>query len=39
VLLWSHEGLPLTSSDGPTRRVHVYGPRWNLLPAGYEAVW
>ena len=22
----------------PTKRVHVYGPRWNYLPDGYQSV-
>ena len=27
-------------ADGqPTKRVHIYGAKWNLLPEGYEAVW
>lgn len=39
ILAWVHEGGPLQGPDGATRRVHVYGRRWNLLPSGYEAVW
>lgn len=40
LLLWAHEGLPLEDAEGrPTSRVHVYGKKWNLLPAGYEGVW
>jgi len=40
VLSWAHEGGSVVSADGrPTRRVHVYGPRWDLLPRGWEGVY
>ncbi len=40
ILAWTHAGLPLETPDGePTRRLHVYGPTWNLAADGYEAVW
>jgi len=39
ILAWTHAGQPLNSEQGPTKRVHTYGPKWNLLPEGYEAVW
>lgn len=40
ILGWTHAGRPLVGPDGePTRRVHVYGERWNLAAEGYEAVW
>ena len=39
LLAWVDEGGRLVDADGPTRRVHVYGRRWNLLPPGYEPVW
>jgi len=39
ILAWAHEGRPLVDKSGPTNRVHVYSADWNLLPAGYEAVW
>ena len=41
ILLWVAEGGTVVDgrSGEPTRRVHVYGTRWNLLPSGYEAVW
>ena len=39
LLLWTHEGLPLETADGtPTKRVNVYGEKWNLVPNGYEGV-
>ena len=39
ILSWVHAGQTVADSAGPTRRVHVCGPKWNLLPRGYEAVW
>jgi hypothetical protein len=40
LLLWTHAGLPLEDADGnPTKRVHVYGKKWNLVADGYEAEW
>jgi len=39
ILSWVHAGQPVVDEGGPTRRVHVYGPEWNLLPAGYVPVW
>ena len=39
ILAWCQAGLPLETTDGkPTRRVHVYGKRWNILPDEYEPV-
>jgi rhodanese-related sulfurtransferase len=39
VLAWALNGGPFFDSDEePTRRVHVHGQRWNVLPPGYEAV-
>lgn len=40
ILSWVHAGREVVDSQGrPTRRVHVYGEKWNLLPEGYEAEW
>jgi len=39
ILAWIHAGQKLVSDGKETRRVHVYGRRWNLAPEGYEAVW
>lgn len=39
ILAWTHAGLPLVHDGEPTRRVHVYGERWNLAASGYDAVW
>ncbi len=39
VLAWTHAGGEFVSKSGDTRRVHVYGRRWNLAADGYETVW
>jgi sodium/bile acid cotransporter 7 len=39
MLAWVHEGGKVYDAKGETRRVHVYGKKWNYLPKGYEAVW
>lgn len=39
MLAWVHEGGKVYDAKGETRRVHVYGKKWNYLPEGYEAVW
>jgi len=39
ILAWTHAGGDLAGPDGPTRKLHVYGRRWNLAADGYEAVW
>ena len=39
ILAWTHSGRTLERESQPTRRVHVYGSKWNLAAAGFEAVW
>lgn len=39
LLAWTHEGGELTDGPSPTKRVHVFGRRWNLAADGYEGVW
>lgn len=39
VLAWAHAGQLFAGLDGETKKVHIYGKKWNLLPQGYEAVW
>jgi len=39
ILSWTHAGGELVDSEGPTRRVHVWGPRTSLEAEGYEPVW
>lgn len=39
VLLWAYEGLLFRTEDrSTTRRVHVYGEEWDLLPPEYTGV-
>ncbi len=40
LLLWVHSGAEVVDASGQaTRRVHVYGKKWDLLPDGYEAIY
>ena len=39
VLSWTHSGRTLESQGEPTRRVHVYGSKWDLAAADFEVVW
>ena len=40
ILAWAHAGGEVLDgrSGEPTRRVHVYGRRWSLLPEGWRPV-
>lgn len=39
IIAWCQAGHTLTTPDGhATTKVHVYGPKWNLLPPKYQAV-
>ena len=39
LLAWTHAGGELAEGSSPTRKLHVFGPRWNLAADGYEGVW
>jgi len=39
LLAWVHDGGKIYDRNGETYRIHVYGPKWNLGPARYEAIW
>lgn len=41
ILAWVHAGYPVVDpvTGEAIKRVHTYGPEWNLLPEDYEAVW
>ncbi len=40
ILEWTFAGGELIDPAGrPTKRAHVYGPRWNLLPEGWTGVY
>jgi len=38
LLTWVLEGGKVYDRNGETKRVHVYGKKWNYLPGGYEPV-
>jgi rhodanese-related sulfurtransferase len=39
ILAWTHAGGSLHDLQGaPTKRVHVFGHKWDLLPEGFESV-
>jgi rhodanese-related sulfurtransferase len=38
LLAWVLEGGKVYDTNGETKRVHVYGKKWNYLPRGYEPV-
>jgi sodium/bile acid cotransporter 7 len=39
ILAWVHDGGTVYDQNGETRRIHVYGRKWNLAPNSYQAVW
>jgi len=39
ILAWIHEGGKVFDKNGETKRVHVYGKKWNLAPGDYESLW
>jgi rhodanese-related sulfurtransferase len=39
VLAWAHAGQKFVNETGETNKVHVYGPKWDLLPEKYEGTW
>ncbi|NOY70819.1 MAG: rhodanese-like domain-containing protein [Gammaproteobacteria bacterium] len=39
VLAWAHAGQFFSHNGQKSKKVHVYGEQWNLLPSGYEAVY
>jgi sodium/bile acid cotransporter 7 len=39
LLAWVHDGGNVYTQSGETRRIHVYGRKWNLGPKRYQAVW
>jgi len=39
LLAWVHDGGKVVDQKGETKRIHVYGRKWNLAPSAYEAVW
>ena len=39
ILSWVHTGEPIMDEKGETKRLHVYGKRWDLAPKDFETVW
>jgi sodium/bile acid cotransporter 7 len=39
LLAWVHAGQPLQSGGRRTRRLHVYGKKWDLAPRRIETTW
>jgi rhodanese-related sulfurtransferase len=38
IVAWALEGGTLYDKNGETKRIHVYGEKWNYAPKGYETV-
>lgn len=38
ILSWAHAGYLFEKDGAPSRKAHVYGATWDLLPEGYEPV-
>jgi sodium/bile acid cotransporter 7 len=38
LLGWIYAGGRIYDSRGETRRVHVYGEKWDLVPEGYQSI-
>jgi rhodanese-related sulfurtransferase len=38
ILAWTLEGGKVYDARGETKRIHVYGPKWDYPPKGYQAV-
>ena len=39
LLAWVHAGGKVYDRNGETRRIHVYGRKWDLGPKDYQAIW
>jgi sodium/bile acid cotransporter 7 len=39
LLAWVHDGGKVFDRNGESKRIHVYGRKWNLGPKNYEAIW
>jgi sodium/bile acid cotransporter 7 len=38
ILAWVLEGGKVFDHEGETKRLHVYGPKWNLAPSDFETL-
>ena len=39
ILGWVHAGGRVYNQNGPTDRVHVFGPKWDLAPGAFKTIW
>jgi sodium/bile acid cotransporter 7 len=39
LLAWAHDGGKVVDQKGETKRIHVYGRKWNLGPTGFQTIW
>ena len=39
LLAWVHDGGKVFDQNGESKRIHVYGRKWNLGPGSYEVIW
>ena len=39
ILAWVHDGGKVYDRYGETKKIHVYGRKWNLAPGAYATVW
>lgn len=38
ILAWVLEGGPVFDDSGASKRLHVYGPKWDLAPGDFETI-
>lgn len=38
ILAWVLEGGPVFDDNGASKRLHVYGPKWDLAPGDFETI-
>jgi sodium/bile acid cotransporter 7 len=38
ILAWVLKGGQVFNQDGATKRLHVYGPQWDLAPSDYKTI-
>lgn len=39
ILAWVHSGSKVHDQNGPTDRIHVFGPKWDLAPGDFKTIW
>ena len=39
MLAWVHDGGKIYDKNGETKRIHVYGRKWDLAPEDYETLY